>query len=150
MEKNKFIHLYMSRLSQVSYSNENVIDTSFKRCHQLNDVEIRPSGTGLNYVAIRATSAQRLSLCSWISSRMSLLAYSYANIDTSSTGRRDLSRGNFRTLWGIVESPDDNGARGRRWRSSCSPKVFRKGGRGKSSRTGAIVSPVILVTKQLR
>lgn len=52
-----------SRLSQVNYSNENVIDTPFKRRHQANDVEIRPSGTGLSDAAncVRATSAQRLS-----------------------------------------------------------------------------------------
>lgn len=60
-----------------------------------------------------------------ISPLIVLSAHSYSNIDTSSIGRRGLSRGSFRAPRDIIESPDDNGARGRQWRSSCSSEVFR-------------------------
>lgn len=91
---------------------------------------------------LRSCNKCTATLSSRISSRMSLLAYSYSNIDTSSADRRDPSRGNFRTLRGIVESPDDNGARGRRWRSSCSLKVFRNRRGASSTGRGPLSHPL--------
>lgn len=48
-EKILFVDVF-SQLSEVNCPiyNENFIDTPFKRRHQPNDVEIRPSGTGLS------------------------------------------------------------------------------------------------------
>jgi len=146
MEK-KQIYSLIGRLTQVSYSNENVIDTSFKRCHQLNDVKIRPSGTGLSDVAncIRVTSAQRLSRRGY---------HHYWHTRTRILTHRRLASENYRevisALFGVLSSPRMTMVR---VGADDGVVVLRRCleiEEGTSSRTETIVSHVILVTKRLR